>query len=257
MIILKKIPILDTNYVWIIHNDKSYCIIIDPGSSKEIIQEIQKNKWHPIAILLTHNHFDHVAGVEKIVKFYPNINVFGPNETIKNGCKNIVSGGDEINLLNKKLHVYFTPGHTPGHISYYMKPYLFCGDTLFSGGCGRVHKKNYLDMFNSINVLSSFPDSTMLCCSHEYTLSNLDFSICILPEDKIIQTYYEKIKRIIDLGKSSLPSYIFFEKKINLFLRRNDEFLKKYFGLNLNCNDFEVFKKLRLQKNFFIGAKRD
>ncbi|CAL4326308.1 hydroxyacylglutathione hydrolase [Buchnera aphidicola] len=255
--ILKKIPILDTNYVWILCNQNKFCIIIDPGSSKEVIQKIQENKWFPTAILLTHNHIDHVGGVKKIVQYYPNITVFGPKETIKNGCNNPVSGGDEIFLLNRKFYVYFTPGHTPGHISYYSKPYLFCGDTLFSGGCGRVYKDDYLNMFNSINFISFFPDFTMLCCSHEYTLSNLYFSTFIFPEDKKIQVYYKKIKKIIDSGKSSLPSYIIFEKKINLFLRTNDTFLKKYFGLKMNCTNFEVFMKLRLEKDCFVGAKRD
>lgn len=255
--LLKNIPILTDNYVWIIYNTYNFCIIIDPGLSDLVIQTVEKNKWHPIAILLTHNHQDHTGGVKNIVNRYSNIMVFGPLETKTNYVNQIVTQGDRIIILDKIFHVFFTPGHTSGHVSYYSKPYLFCGDTLFSGGCGRVYKKQYLEMYRSLKLIKSFPDNTIVCCSHEYTLLNLNFSISILPNDKMIALFLKRIKKIIDSGKSSLPSYVLFEKRINIFLRTNEFCLKKSMGLKESCSDFEVFVNLRLKKDCFFGAKRD
>lgn len=248
---LKIIPILDNNYVWIIYDAHRFCTIIDPGLSDPIIKVIEEEKLIPITILLTHNHIDHVEGVRKIVKKYPKIIVFGPLETKKHGVNNIITGGDKIPFLNKKFYVFSTPGHTEGHVSYYMKPYIFCGDTLFSGGCGRVYNKKYLEMFNSIKLISLLPEDTILCCSHEYTLSNLMFSMFILPNDKKIKLYFKKIKNLIKLKKTSLPSYIFYEKDINLFLRTKENILRNAIGLHESSSSLEVFIKLRLIKDVF------
>ncbi|QCI23792.1 hydroxyacylglutathione hydrolase [Buchnera aphidicola (Macrosiphoniella sanborni)] len=256
MLFLKKIPVLLDNYIWILVNSNNFCIIIDPGCANEIIKEIDQKKWIPQAILLTHNHADHVSGVKKIIEYYPKITVFGPDETKQNYVDKILRQGDKIVILNRIFYIFFTPGHTSGHISYYSPPYLFCGDTIFSGGCGSVHKNQYLDMYYSIQFLSRLPDYTILCCAHEYTLLNLKFSMFILPHDKIIRFYFKKIKNLLNIGKSSLPSYLIFEKKINLFFRTDEHNLKKNIGLSKNTTSFKVFMNLRMKKDIF-GAKRD
>lgn len=249
--ILKKLSILVDNYVWILYDIRHFCIIVDPGLSEPVIQEIEEKKWIPVAILLTHNHPDHTLGVKKILEYFPKINVFGPYETKDNGVNKIVTGGDKIFILNKIFYVFYTPGHTPGHVSYYIKPYLFCGDTLFSGGCGRVYQKKYLEMYYSIKIISSLPNNTFLCCSHEYTLSNLKFSMFYLPNDKIIRLYLKKIKMRLDIEGCSLPSYLIFERRINLFLRTQEDCVKEAVGLNSSCSSFETFKRLRLKKDFW------
>ncbi len=256
LMIVKNISALVDNYIWILYDIHRFCIIIDPGLSDPVMQEIEKKKLYPIAILLTHYHVDHTSGVKNLIKYYPNMNIFGPRETEKNYVNKVVKSGDKLILLNKTFSVFYTPGHTLGHVSYYSKPYIFCGDTLFSGGCGRVYNEKYLDMYHSIKMISFLPNYTMLCCAHEYTLSNLSFSMFLLPHDNNIKNYYEKIQNLIRLGKSSLPSYIFFEKKINLFLRTNERYLKERMGLKKNATSFETFKKLRIKKDVF-GAKRD
>ncbi|QCI15927.1 hydroxyacylglutathione hydrolase [Buchnera aphidicola] len=255
--ILKKISILIDNYIWILCNVYGACIIIDPGLSEPVISEMKKKKLYPIAILLTHNHSDHTDGVKNIIKYYPKVKIFGPYETKEKYVTHIITEGDEISILDRIFYVFFTPGHTLGHVSYYSKPYLFCGDTLFSGGCGRVYKKKYLDMYNSLKLIQSFPDSTFLCCAHEYTLENLKFAMSILPDDKRILFFFKKIKNVIQSGKSSLPSYILFEKKINLFLRTDEIYLKEIMKLKGNSTPFDVFVQLRIKKDSFFGAKRD
>lgn len=249
--ILTKICALNDNYIWILYNINNFCIIIDPGVSKVVIRKIQEKKWNPVAILLTHNHIDHVGGVKNILKEYSNIIVFGPEETRKFGVTRIVKNGDKIRLLNKEINVFFTPGHTLGHISYYLKPYIFSGDTLFSGGCGRVFKDRFADMYKSINFIKSLPKNTFLCCSHEYTLSNLIFSLSILPFDRKIKNYYKNIKKVLLLKKGSLPVSINIERKINIFLRTRENKIKEVIGLGFEKSDFEVFVELRKRKDVF------
>jgi len=154
-------------------------------------------------------------------------------------------------LLKSEIHVFLTPGHTLGHVSYYLKPYIFCGDTLFSGGCGRVFKNKFFDMYQSINFIKSLPKKTILCCSHEYTLSNLNFAMSILPFDKKIKKYYKKIKKHISQNKTSLPVSLETEKKINIFLRTNEKTIKKAMGLKKDTSSFEVFILLRKEKDDF------
>ncbi|CAL4321181.1 hydroxyacylglutathione hydrolase [Buchnera aphidicola] len=249
--ILEKIPILNNNYVWVLYDSDKYCIIIDPGSSDRVIETIKKNKWHPVAILLTHAHIDHTGGVLNIKKKYPNIIVYGPYETRKYNINIIVNGGEVIRILKRNFFVFFTPGHTMGHVSYYSPPYIFCGDVLFSGGCGNVEKNNYLDMYNSIKKISSLPNSTFLCCTHEYTFSNIKFSLSILPNDIELNRYYLSVEKKIKIDQCTLPSLIFYEKKINLFLRTGEFFLKQSIGMDKNSNSFETFVKLRLMKNLY------
>ncbi|CAL4321793.1 Hydroxyacylglutathione hydrolase GloB [Buchnera aphidicola (Protaphis terricola)] len=248
--ILTKISVLHDNYIWILYNKKGSCIIIDPGVADAVITKIIQKKLNPIAILLTHEHIDHTGGVNKILKIYPNIIVFGPKEIKNNYIHEVVTGGDKISLLKKNIYVFFTPGHTLNHVSYYLKPYLFCGDTIFSCGCGKVFNNNYLDMYYSIELIKSFPKYTILCWSHEYTLSNLNFSINIIPKDKSIKKYYKKIKKKLYLKKSIFPFYLFNEKKNNIFLRTNDPSLIKELKLQ-SKSYFDIFKYLRIEKNNF------
>ena len=193
--------------------------------------------------------------IKKILKKYPKTVVFGPKETIDYNVHKVVKGGDKIYVLKKNIDVIYTPGHTLGHISYYLKPYLFCGDTIFSAGCGRVFKNNYLDMYYSIQLIKLFPHNTILCCAHEYTLSNLTFSMHFLPEDRNIQCYYKKVQKKIFLKKQLIPFYLYNENKINIFFKTNDLCLRNK-NIFQKKNSFEIFCYLRKMKDIF-GAKRD
>ncbi|QCI24327.1 hydroxyacylglutathione hydrolase [Buchnera aphidicola (Muscaphis stroyani)] len=246
---LKEVFILHDNYVWILYDVNHFCIIVDPGESESVINFIEIRKLKPISILLTHNHIDHVKGVKNIIKKYSNVTVYGPYETRKNNVHKIVYAGDKLTLLNRIFTVFLTPGHTLGHVSYYVMPYLFCGDTLFSGGCGRIYKNNYIKMYNSIKIISSFPENTLICCSHEYTLSNLTFSMLILSNDIKIKRYYNKMLKRTKKNKKTIPSFLKEEKVINLFLKTHEETVKKSVGLSKENSSFETFVRLRLIKN--------
>lgn len=248
---LDKIKSLKDNYIWILIK-KNKCIIIDPGSYNPINYFLKKNNIIPIGILITHHHQDHLNGVKKLKKKYNKIKIFGPNEIKKIENINFIKNKDNIKINNFSFSVFSTPGHTKKHVIYYLKPYLFCGDTLFSGGCGKIFEGTYRQMYNSIKLIKNFPKKTLICPAHEYTLKNMIFANSILPNDKNIKNYIKKIKKKTLKNKSTLPSLIEKEKKINIFLRTEDNILKKKLGyLNTNHSSYKVFKKIRKMKDEF------
>lgn len=215
---LLAVPILGNNYVWILIYKKNNCIVIDPGDYNPIIKIIKKFKLKPIAILITHNHEDHINGIKKLTKKFPKLKTYGPSNSEEFGVKNILYGGEKIYFFKNKIKVLSTPGHTLNHISYYTAPYLFCGDTLFSSGCGKVYSKNYESMFNSIKLISKLPDETFLCYSHEYTICNIKFLKSIFPNNKEIEKYYYIVKKFKN-ENIFLVYTLKIEKMINIFLK--------------------------------------
>lgn len=248
---LAKIKIFTDNYIWILisHNK---AIVIDPGNSDKLINFLKKNNIILKAVLLTHHHFDHVGGVKELKKQYPKLIVFGPEETMPKGANHIVREGDLLDFCGFTFQVFSVPGHTLGHVVYYNPPYLFCGDTLFSGGCGRIFEGTHKQMFFSIQKIKNFPDETLICCGHEYTFLNMKFANFLFPLDKEIQSYFLKVKKIYLLKQSTVPTRLNDEKKINVFLRFDDILIQKALGFNPGINsNFPSFVKMRKLKDFF------
>lgn len=219
---LNSIPAFQDNYIWVLNDETGRCLIVDPGDAAPVLETIKANNWHPEAILLTHHHNDHVGGVAKLVKSYPNIDVYGPKETHNKGATKIVSDGDQIHILNQDFHVFATPGHTLGHVCFYSAPWLFCGDTLFSGGCGRLFEGTPAQMYQSLQSINTLPEETLICCAHEYTLSNMKFALSVLPHDLFINEYYREVKELRAKKQMTLPTTLKKERQINLFLRTDD-----------------------------------
>jgi len=219
---LISIPAFQDNYIWVLVDDDRRCIIVDPGESAPVLQAIEENGWHPQAILLTHHHNDHVGGVPDLVAAFPHLVVYGPAETQDKGTTQVVEEGENILILGYEFSVFATPGHTSGHLCFYSKPYLFCGDTLFSGGCGRPFEGTPAQMYQSLQKINALPDDTLICCAHEYTLGNMKFAASILPDDLAILDYYQKVKELRAKNQKTLPVILKNEREINLFLRTDD-----------------------------------
>lgn len=249
---LNSIPALQDNYIWTLTDDEDKCLIVDPGEAQPVLEKLASNGWQPVAILLTHHHNDHTGGVKILREHFPQLAVYGPQETAEKGTTTVVSEGDKVTVLGLTFDVIHTPGHTLGHISYYSAPYLFCGDTLFSGGCGRLFEGTAEQMYDSFQKLNQLPGETRVCCAHEYTLSNLKFAAAILPHDPQIIAEYQKIKDLRAENGISLPTKLAHERTINLFLRTQDIDLKR--ALNVNLDDepvWQTFAVLREKKDAF------
>ncbi|MBL5898056.1 hydroxyacylglutathione hydrolase [Lelliottia amnigena] len=219
---LISIPAFQDNYIWVLADDKDRCIIVDPGEAAPVMKAIEENGWQPEAILLTHHHNDHVGGVPALREKFPHLEVYGPQETQNKGTTRIVEEGQNVLILEWEFSVFATPGHTSGHICFYSFPYLFCGDTMFSGGCGRLFEGTPEQMYQSFQKINALPAETIICCAHEYTLANMKFALSILPQDPAIQDYYHKVKELRAKKLNTLPVILKNERQINLFLRTDD-----------------------------------
>lgn len=249
---LTSIPALQDNYIWTLNDDAGNCLIVDPGEAQPVLEKVYANGWKPVAILLTHHHHDHVDGVQTLLKKFPDLTVYGPQETEDKGASVIVSEGDTVSLLGINFTVFHTPGHTLGHISYYSSPYLFCGDTIFSGGCGRLFEGTAEQMFESFQKLDQLPGETLICCAHEYTLSNFKFAAAILPHDPQIMGEYLKIKELRAKNGISLPTKLAHERQINLFFRTQDPDLQRALNIDLPVDHvWDTFAVLRKKKDHF------
>ena len=223
------IAILNDNYVWtIIHNDNT--VIVDPGTSEEVIEFHEKNNLHPTAILITHHHNDHVGGLSKLIEAY-NLTVFAPQNKKFKFDFIPVKENDEIKLFKNALtlKVAEVPGHTLDHIIYFGDNMLFCGDTLFSFGCGRVFEGSFEQMFLSLEKLKKLDRNYNVYCTHEYTLDNLKFLIDYFKDNE----HYKRIYKKLSQRSITLPSKLKDELELNHFLNSN----------------FEEFKQLRIAKN--------
>ena len=219
---LNSIPAFQDNYIWVLSEDDGRCLIVDPGEAAPVLRAIEEHKWQPEAILLTHHHNDHVGGVQALRDAFPDVVVYGPAETQHKGTTQVVAEGDTVTVLGQDFSVFATPGHTLGHICFFSFPYLFCGDTLFSGGCGRLFEGTATQMYQSFCKINALPDDTLICCAHEYTLGNMKFAVSVLPEDAEVQEYYKKVSELRAKKEKTLPVILKNERKINLFLRTED-----------------------------------
>jgi hydroxyacylglutathione hydrolase len=249
---LIRLSALSDNYIWLLCDEDKHCVIIDPAESQPVINILAANQLTPVAILLTHHHHDHVGGVAGLLEYDSDLSVYGPEETQSKGATHIVHDGDTIEIGHFSFYIMALPGHTLGHIAFYQAPYLFCGDTLFSGGCGRLFEGTAEQMFSSLTKITSLPDETLICCAHEYTASNMKFAQAVLPESEIIHDYHKKITKLRETEQATVPTTLGTEKKINVFLNCHNLDLQKNIGIKPNSMPlYSVFQQLRAYKDIF------
>lgn len=220
------IPAFSDNYIWaIVHGDSA--VVVDPGQASPVLEFLQTRGLQLRAILLTHHHGDHVGGVEELLKHNPTATVYGPaNERLPHCDERLIEDDCvTIHELNLELRVLDVPGHTAGHIAYfghvagYTSPFLFCGDVLFAGGCGRIFEGTPPQMFASLAKFTLLPADTQICCAHEYTLSNLRWALAVEPANDVLQQWYLQAQELREHGRPTLPTTLALELDTNPFLR--------------------------------------
>ncbi|MFZ4527557.1 MAG: hydroxyacylglutathione hydrolase [Undibacterium curvum] len=218
------VPAFDDNYLWIIHDGDS-AVVVDPGDANAILHALEAHQLSLTAILLTHHHADHTGGVDALLA-HQRVPVYGPARDGIRQVDHALHGGDVVRLdaPQWQLQVIDVPGHTAGHIAYYAEAqhWLFSGDTLFAGGCGRLFEGTAAQMLASLDQLAALPDQTAVYCAHEYTLSNLRFALAAEPDNAALQDRMKSDTEKRTLGQPTVPSQIGLEKRTNPFLRSRE-----------------------------------
>lgn len=252
------VPAFQDNYLWLIHDGQN-AAVVDPGASAPVSAALAANGLTLTAILLTHHHHDHIDGVPRLVEQW-RVPVFGPRADGIAGIDVPLGEGDRVTVpgLALTLEVLDVPGHTRGHIAYLRggdTPWLFCGDTLFGAGCGRVFNGTPQALAASLDKLATLPGNTLVYCAHEYTLSNLAFASAVDPHNAALQARVREDTATRAAGRATVPTSIARELATNPFLRYRDaaiaEGLRAAGRLPAQASAVEVFVALRAWKNVF------
>jgi len=254
MINIEPIKAFNDNYIWLATTNEG-SIVIDPGEAHKTIKYLKENDLNLDAILITHHHFDHTGGIEDMLKFR-NVNVYGPVNNIPSINKQL-RDGDLFSVIGIDFKIIEIPGHTLDHIAFFSEnngnPVLFCGDTLFSSGCGRVFEGTFEQMHKSILKLKSLPANTKIYSGHEYTQSNLKFAMEVEPLNQKLISRYNDVQDLLNKGIPTLPTTLELELEVNPFLRCQarevqNSVVKQF---NTSNHEDEIFKALRQWKDNF------
>ena len=226
--LIYRIPVLNDNYIFLLHDPtQNLAAVVDPAVAAPVLQWLHDRQAKLVAIFNTHHHHDHIGGNRELLQQFPEAVVYGgaidrgriPDQQV------FLQAGDRVKFVDRVGEVFFVPGHTKAHIAYYFLPTateggeLFCGDTLFAGGCGRLFEGTPAQMVDSLSKLRSLPEDTRVWCAHEYTLNNLRFALTVDPDNFELRSRFEQVQTMRRQNEATVPTSIALEKQTNPFLR--------------------------------------
>jgi len=254
-----RLPVLNDNYVFVLYDPANKnAAVIDPAVAEPVLAKLDELDATLVAIFNTHHHGDHVGGNSALIKKFPKAVVYaGEKDRDRIPHQQVfLKGGDRVTFSDREAEVFFVPGHTYAHIAYYFPAIgdeggeLFCGDTLFAGGCGRLFEGTPAQMLASIDQLRQLPDDTRVWCAHEYTFGNLKFALTVDSENPDLQERIAKVSVMRQKGEATVPSTIGLEKRTNPFLRWDVPAIQRSAGIDIPDR---VFARIRGKKDNFKG----
>lgn len=250
------IPAFGDNFIYLYRYDKNNACVVDPCDSSAVLNNLDEHNLNLTTILITHHHWDHTDGVSDLKK-KTGCEVIGADKHRIPAIDRFVDDKQVLKIGSIEIRVIATPGHTNTSVCYYIPAsnenehkFLWTGDTLFTGGCGRILECNARTMFDSLLKLASLPDDTLIYCGHDYTLENYEFALTIEPGNKDVKRRLQEIKQIIRVGGFTVPSTILQEKATNIFLRSGTQEIKTALKMP-NAEAVDVFAELRRRKDVF------
>jgi hydroxyacylglutathione hydrolase len=250
------IPAFGDNFIYLYRYDKNDALAVDPCDSSIVLHELKEHNLNLTTVLITHHHFDHTGGVSDLKK-KTGCEVIGADKLRIPAIDRVVDDKQVLTTGNIEIHVISTAGHTSTSVCFYIPAsndnennILFTGDTLFTGGCGRILEGNARTMFDSLLTLASLADDTLVYCGHDYTLENYEFALTIEPDNKAVKQRLQETKQNIRAGGFTVPSTILQEKTTNIFLRSGTNEIKTVLKMP-NAKAVDVFAELRRRKDFF------
>lgn len=254
---LYPLPAFSDNYIWLLHHE-GRALVVDPGDAAPVTEWLKAKHLVLDCILVTHHHGDHTGGVAKLQAEW-HAKVYGPaHENLPFTCIGLQQG-DAFEWQGLDFQTMDVPGHTSGHIAFWAQvprqdPILFCGDTLFSGGCGRLFEGTPSQMLHSLDQIAGLPHNTRVCCAHEYTLSNLKFALAVEPDNAELLAYHTHCLSLREKQQPTLPALLAKELQINPFLRTRQANIVdavQKFAPHTSTQEADIFGHLRLWKNEF------
>lgn len=252
MLQITALPAFSDNYIWLLHHD-GVALAVDPGDARPVREFCRRHQLDLIAILITHHHDDHTAGVAELAAAY-RCPVYGPDNPVIDGITRPLAEGMELTVAGLTFQVLAVPGHTADHIAYYTPGRLFCGDTLFACGCGRVFDSTPVKLYQSLQQLASLPPQTQIYCAHEYTLANQHFALTVEPDNPELQQRHQRDRLLREQQQATLPTRLQEELATNPFLRCQQPSIRA--AVEQHCghplpDPQSVFVELRRWKDVF------
>lgn len=256
---LNALPAFDDNYIWTLTGDDGRALVVDPGDAAPVLAAAEDG-LRPIAVLVTHHHADHIGGLAELLQRWPDLAIHAPRDPRIAIATHRVSEGDSVVVGDWHFDVLEVPGHTRSHIAFHNRHLdeglLFCGDTLFSLGCGRLFEGTPAQMLASLERLAALPGGTRVCCTHEYTLGNAAFALTVDPDNRALQDRVDAVCALRAASTSTLPSTLALEMAANPFLRCDTPAVRDAIAARLGrmpADRIETFAELRRWKDGFRG----